>query len=308
MNSIEGLVVAPFTPMKEDGSIHLDRIPALYEHYRGHKIVGAFINGSTGEGLSLTTRERKQIAEKWNEVITDDFKLLIHVGHAALEDAKSLGKHAAHLSNVTAVSTVGPFYRKPADVAGLVDFCQQVAGAAPNVPFYYYHIPALTEVDFSMVDFLAQGSEKIPTLRGIKFTNHDYVDFSRCLEFANGKYDIMFGNDELMSCGLMLGARGFVGSTYNLFPHLYHEIIAAYEQGSFTEVRRLQRKSMEFVRLIDQYEYGGAAKGVMKLLGLDCGPARLPLQTIDADELTALEKKLSKTDFFSYAIGKGSSV
>ncbi|WP_372638127.1 dihydrodipicolinate synthase family protein [Fodinibius sp.] len=304
MNSIEGLVVAPFTPMKEDGSIQLDMIPPLYEHYREQKIVGAFINGSTGEGLSLTTRERKQLAEKWNETITDDFKLLIHVGHAGVEDAKSLGKHAAQLSNVTGISTVGPFYRKPADVGGLVDFCQQVAEAAPEVPFYYYHIPALTEVNFSMVDFLAEGSEKIPMLSGIKFSNYDYVDFSRCLEFADGKYDIMFGNDELMSCGLILGARGFVGSTYNLFPGLYHEILAAYERGDLSEVRRLQRKSMEFVRLIDQYEYGGAAKGVMKLLGLDCGPARLPLQTIDAGELTALEKKLRETDFFSYAMDK----
>lgn len=300
---IKGLVAAPFTPMNEDRSINLSFIPKLYERFRKNGVVGVFINGSTSEGLSLTTEERKALTEAWNGVVDNDFKLLAHVGHAGIEDAKNLARHAAKFKSVSGISTVGPFYQKPGSTRELVHFCKEIAIEAPELPFYYYHIPSLTAVDFPMYDFLTLASDAIPTLAGIKFSNHDYVDFSRCLEFQDERFDIMFGNDELLSCGLMLGARGFVGSTYNLFPKLYHKIFKAFEEGNLTKVQRLQRKSMEYVQLINQYGgYNGAAKGVMKLLGVDCGPARLPLKTPLKSQLDELEIRLGEKGFFKYAV------
>lgn len=305
MNSkkLKGLIAAPFTPMSKDRSINLSVIPRMYERFRKNDVIGAFINGSTSEGLSLTTDERKTLAETWDEVVDSDFKLLVHVGHAGIEDAKTLSRHAAKLKFVSGISTVGPFYQKPDSTKELVRFCKEIAREAPEVPFYYYHIPPLTAVDFPMHDFLNLASDEIPTLSGIKFSNHDYVDFSQCLQFQDERFDIMFGNDELLSCGLMLGARGFVGSTYNLFPKLYHEIFEAFKEGKVTEVQQLQHKSMEYVRIIHQYGgYNGAAKGVMKLLGIDCGPARLPLKTPSKDQLDELGFALRNKNFFSYAL------
>ncbi|HLR33082.1 MAG TPA: dihydrodipicolinate synthase family protein [Fodinibius sp.] len=299
---IKGLVAAPFTPMNEDRSVNFRLIPELYKRFRRQGVIGVFINGSTSEGLSLTNEERKALTEAWDEVVDDDFKLLVHVGHAGLQDAKDLARHASQYGSIDGISTVGPFYRKPNSTKELVAFCREIALAAAECPFYYYHIPVLTGVDFPMYDFLTIAADEIPTLAGIKFSQQDFVDFSRCRQFGDERYDLMFGIDELLSCGLMLGAQGFVGSSYNLFPGLYHDIFEAFNEGDIGEVQRLQRKSMEYIRLIDQYDgYNGAAKGVMKLLGIDCGPARLPLQTITDDELTELEKELRQENFFEYA-------
>ncbi|MCW9708823.1 dihydrodipicolinate synthase family protein [Fodinibius salsisoli] len=298
---IKGLVAAPFTPMNENRSINLSLIPKLYERFQQNDVIGVFINGSTSEGLSLTTNERKALTEAWNEVIDDGFKLLVHVGHTSIEDAKNLARHATDLKSVSGISTVGPFYQKPDSTKELVEFCREIATEAPEVPFYYYHIPPITAVNFPMHDFLSLASDEIPTLAGIKFSNHDYVDFSQCLEFQDERFDIMFGNDELLSCGLMLGAHGFVGSTYNLFPELYHKIFEAFEEDNLKRVQHLQRKSMEYVQTIDEYGgYNGAAKGVMKLLGIDCGPARLPLKTPSNGQLDKLEVALRKKGFFKY--------
>src|SRR5438876_2417164 len=55
-----------------------------------------------------------------------------------------------------------------ADLDTLVDWCAGIASAAPEIPFYFYDIPALTGVSFPMPDFLAQGSARIPTLAGLK--------------------------------------------------------------------------------------------------------------------------------------------
>lgn len=302
MNKIEGLIAASFTPMKIDRSINLALIPELYESFKQNNIGGVFINGSTSEGLSLTTKERMKVTEAWSNAISDDFKLLVHVGHAALQDARVLAEHAALCSSVSGISTVGPFYQKPNSVSELVDFCKEIAKSASEIPFYYYHIPEITGVDFPMIDFLKRASDEIPTLAGIKFSNHDFIDYSQCRQYANEHYDLMFGTDELLSCGLMLGAKGFIGSTYNLFPHLYHQIIDAFEQNDIGQVQQLQRKSMEYVRIIGHYGFGGAAKGVMKLLDLDCGPARLPFQTINKKQLNQLENELTNKGFFEYTL------
>lgn len=65
MQKFEGLIAAPFTPMKENGEVNYDRIRVYYDFLKKNKMAGAFINGSTGEGVSLTQKERKKIAEQW---------------------------------------------------------------------------------------------------------------------------------------------------------------------------------------------------------------------------------------------------
>lgn len=56
---LQGLIAAPFTPMHPDGTLHLSLIPAYYEMLKANGITGAFICGSTGEGVSLTLQEKK---------------------------------------------------------------------------------------------------------------------------------------------------------------------------------------------------------------------------------------------------------
>jgi N-acetylneuraminate lyase len=61
--TITGLVAAPFTPMRPDGSINLELIPAIVDKLIKNKVNGMFVCGSTGEGPSLTSAERKLVAE-----------------------------------------------------------------------------------------------------------------------------------------------------------------------------------------------------------------------------------------------------
>ena len=301
INHINGLVAAPFTPMKQDGSVNLEVIPELFEIYKKNGITGVFVNGSTGEGLELTTKERMELTEAWSDTVQGEFDLLVHVGHSSLEEAKSLSKQAANCDFVTGISTVGPFYRKPDRVERLVEFCKEVAISAQNIPFYYYHIPILTGINIPMYDFIQVASKEISTFSGIKYSHHDLVDFSRCLHYEDQKYDIIFGNDELLSCGLTLGAKGFIGSTYNLFPSLYHQIIEAFDNGDMSTVQFLQNKAMKFVGIIDKYGYAAAAKQLMKHLGVDCGPARLPLHTNGDSQIKELVERLSNEGFFKYS-------
>jgi N-acetylneuraminate lyase len=301
MKNTKDLIAAPFTPMHPDGSVNLEMIEPLYNAYKNNRISGVFINGSTGEGLSLTSEERKKIAEVWSEIVDEDFKLILHVGHASISEAKELARHASGL-NLSGISTVGPFYAKPAGIEELVEFCEEIASCAPALPFYYYHIPELTGVNFSMTEFFPMAGQRIPSLKGVKFTDGNLIDFYQCQQVVEDGFEFFFGKDELLICGLGLGTDGFVGSTYNYMPHLYHEIMQAFNEGNIERARKLQGLSMKIVDIIASYGYSGAAKALMNLLGLNMGPVRLPLKTPVESDIQNLKSELKETSFWNYAL------
>jgi len=298
---LEGLIAAPFTPMKENGEVNLAVIEKQAELLRRNGVVGVFVCGTTGEGMSLTLEERKRVAERWVEVAPEGFRVLVHIGHTSPEAVKELAAHSAKIG-AAGVGAMGPCFFRPATVGDLVAFCEQTAAAAPDLPFYYYHIPSMTGVDFRMAEFLEAAAPRIPNLGGIKFTSGDLMDFGLCLELADGKYDILFGMDEYLLCGLVIGGRGAIGSTYNFAAPLYTRLIESFARGDLEEARALQVRSMKMVRLLEGtgVHFLGAAKAVMKMVGVDCGPVRPPLGNLTAEQYRALQAELEKLGFFDY--------
>ena len=201
------LISAPFTAMHEDGNLDLGKIEDQARSLARDGLRGAFVCGTTGEGASLTTTERKQVAERWCEV-AEGLEVIVHVGHTSLREARSLAGHAESIG-AAAIAAVAPFYHRPQSIMDLVDFCAELAEAAPQTPFYYYHIPSMTGVGFLMADFLRAARERVPTLAGIKYTHDDLTDYARCLEIAGDRYEVFFGRDEmLLSASGSRGARG----------------------------------------------------------------------------------------------------
>lgn len=152
-----------------------------------------------------------------------------------------------------------------------------------------------------MIRFLEQASKKIPNLAGIKYTHEDLMDYQLCLAFEDGRYDMLFGRDEILVCGLSLGARGAVGSTYNFAAPLYTNIIAAFDEGDLVGARKLQKKSVDLIQLLFQTpaSFQAVGKSVMKILGIDCGPVRPPLANMTQMAYENL-KGLMELGFFEY--------
>ena len=207
-----GLIAAPFTPFNADLSVNLDVIPAYARLLRDNGVSAAFICGTTGEGMSLTQAERVAVAEEWIRHADDKLRVIVHVGHNCLADAQELSRHAAAIG-ASAIAACAPSFFKPRDHGELVDWCARLAGAAPSVPFYYYNIPSMTGVGLNVAPFLAKAQTAIPSLEGIKYTHEDLTDYQACVKFGDGRYDILFGRDELLLEGWELQALGAVGST-----------------------------------------------------------------------------------------------
>jgi N-acetylneuraminate lyase len=185
-------------------------------------------------------------------------------------------------------------------VIDLVECLREVARAAPGVPLYYYHLPAFTGVRPDMVDVLRQAGEAIPGFAGIKFSEVDPATFSACTKFDGGRYDILWGSDETLLAGLAAGATAAIGSTYCFAAPLYRKVMAAHEQGDAGAARHWQERAAAMVDV--HLRRGGlpALKATMQLVGIDCGPARLPLRALSPAAVEVLRRDLEEIGFFDW--------
>ncbi|XP_023609780.1 N-acetylneuraminate lyase isoform X3 [Myotis lucifugus] len=117
----------------------------------------------------------------------------------------------------------------------LTAFLKEVAAAAPALPFYYYHIPALTGVKIRAEELLDGIQEKIPTFQGLKFSDTDLLDFGQCVDQNRQRqFAFLFGVDEQLLSALVMGATGAVGSTYNYLGKKTNQMLEAYERKDFS--------------------------------------------------------------------------
>ncbi|GAA3579214.1 dihydrodipicolinate synthase family protein [Snuella lapsa] len=288
---ISNLIAATYAPMHNDGSLNTERIKDYTQFLIRNHVAGVFMNGSTGDFTSLTIEERKAITLAWSENKSDDLYLIDHVGDPSLKVAKNLATYAA--DKVDAIAAIAPFYFRLNSIDKLIEYCKEIAACAPNLPFYYYHIPVLSGAHLNMASFLEQAKDKIPNLAGIKFTNNNLIDYGHCKSKANSKYNILFGYDELFINSLPLGANGWVGSTYNHLAPLYYKIKTLFENGDMEAAADLQSKAIRFVEFLDSNGgFNGVAKGFMKVLGVDCGPSRFPHTTLTDGDYAKIKKTL----------------
>ena len=133
-------------------------------------------------------------------------------------------------------------------------------------------------------------SAKIPSLAGVKFSHTAVFDMQAALAVDEGRYNLLFGSDEMLLSGLCGGAHGAVGSTYNFAAPLYNRIIAAYTACDMPTAQRLQAHAVEMVNVLVRHGGLPAIKAVMSFLDLDCGPVRLPLVALTPAEQQALHQ------------------
>lgn len=298
---IKGLIDAPFTPLTADGDVNCEPIPAYAAMLARNGLKGVFINGSSGEGYMLTEEERMVLAEAWMKARpAGDFKVIVHVGSTCVRSSRRLAEHAQAIG-ASGIGAMAPPFPKVGRVEELVKYCEEIAAGAPGLPFYFYHIPAFNGAYLPMLDFLKAVDGRIPNFAGIKYTFESLYEYNRCRRYADGKFDMLHGQDEtILPCLAMGGARGGIGGTTNYNGRVLTGILEAWEQGDLEKARELQNFAQDVIDVICHFRgniVGG--KRIMKLIGLDLGPNRTPFQNITDEEEAALRAELEAIGFFA---------
>lgn len=301
MERIKGLINAPFTPFYANGEVNYEPIEAYAKMLAKNGMKGVFINGSSGEGYLLTEEERMKLAERWVAVAPEGFKVIVHVGSTCVSSSRKLAAHAQEIGAWGIGAMASPF-PKVNRIEELVKYCEEIACGAPELPFYYYHIPVFNGAYLSMVALLEAVDGRIPNFAGIKYTYENLYEYNQCCLYKNGKFDMLHGQDETLLPSLAMGrTEGGICGTTNYNGRCQEGIRTAWLAGDIEKARELQDYSQAVINVICHYRgniVGG--KRIMKLLGLDLGGNRTPFQTMSDEEEVNLKKELEAINFFEH--------
>ena len=227
---------------------------------------------------------------------THGIKVVVHVGDDSVVVARDLAAHAqAHA--VDAIAAMPPTYIRPGSVTAYVDTMAYVAAGAPKLPFYLYHIPSKTNVVYKANAFLSAAAARtaanasfFPTLAGIKFTDSDLEDFLFCTAVkppaaspgaGAGRYNLLYGSDQMLMAGLAVGADGGVGTSYNWNAEVFAAVVAAVRAGDLPGARKAQLATNDLMARVVAAEAvqpdGYAWKAFFNMVSdADSGLPRLP--------------------------------
>nr|XP_056701183.1 N-acetylneuraminate lyase [Euleptes europaea] len=302
---LQGLVAATVTPMTQNGEINLSVIGQYVDYLISEQgVKNVFVNGTTGEGLSLSVQERKWLAEEWVAKGKDKLDhVIIHVGALSLPESKELAKHAAEIG-ADGIAVIAPFFFKQVNKDGLVAFLHDVAAEAPDVPFYYYHIPPLTGIEICVEKLLDGMMEQIPTFQGVKFSCTDLFDFGRSIKKNDqGQLVLLYGVDEQLLSALAMGADGAVGSTYNYLGRANNLLLEAFSNGDIVLAQKYQFSIQDFLSFVFAQGFGvPQTKAVITLVsGIAMGPPRLPLSRASEEFIAKVKTRLESVKNCPYS-------
>jgi len=297
--NFQGLVAATVTPMDERGDINLEPIPRALDYLERTGVVGIYVLGSTGEGMLLTDDERREVAAEYVRHAKGRFKIVVQVGHNSMRVSAELAAHAESLG-VDAVSATPPGYFKPGSETGLVEAIREIVDAAPATPFYYYHIPFLSGVVIDPMQFTVIAMDRLPTFVGIKYSDGATLHNLPLLQRAAPGLEFLSGSDEAYLQGIAQGYKAAVGSTYNYAAPIYHRVREAFEAGRCDEAREWQGRAMRMIDTILSTCGRAGLKAMMGMVGVDCGPARRPIEPATREQVATLRKELTNMGWFEW--------
>ncbi|CAM9265358.1 unnamed protein product, partial [Ectocarpus fasciculatus] len=271
---------------------------------------GAFVNGTSGESMSLSNQERKDILSAWQGArvkLELDFKLIAHVGCNSLSEARDLAEHAQRIG-ADAIAVMTPNFFKPASASILVEYLAAVASAAPQTPCLYYHFPAVTGVSIPAADIvrLSLASASFPTFAGMKFTSVDMVDYGNCCSAdPDGKLAFLPGYEGQTiaylpyhagrgcygAVGLLFSVLGTLHKDMSLFAGLHWE--RALTADDMKTALELQEECRTFLSFASKYGIFATVKETLLLKGIiKSAVMRLPQESLSEESVKRLKVDL----------------
>ena len=266
------VVTAMVTPFKDDYSLDLERTSALTRWLLDHGSDSVLVAGSTGESATLSDEEKAdlfrtaaQAAEGRGQVIagagTYDTRHSVHLTEAAEE------------AGVDAILLVAPYYNKPPQ-RGLLEHFTRVAGAT-SLPVIVYNIPGRTGVRIEHDTLL--GLAEVPNIVAVKDSTGDLDGASRLIAEAPDGFEVYSGDDWATFGYVCLGAAGIVSVASHLVGDQIAEMIGLIEKADLVGARQIHQRLHSLFHALFVTSNPIPVKAAMGLIGLPCGPTRLPL-------------------------------
>jgi len=288
---IHGVIVPTVTPMTDDGtSIRPDVMKPLADYLIAKETKGLFPLGTTGEGVLLTSEERKTLAEATVNAVDGRVPVIIHTGAITTADTIDLTAHAKSVG-ADAVAVIAPYYFGHSDEALIAHF-EAVLDAVSDMPMYLYNFPGVSNNTLSLevVTRLAKYNEMVV---GLKDSSGDLQTLFATNRLQSGNFNTALGPDELILAGVSMGVDASVSGHANLVPEIVVPLYNATVAGNLDEAQEHQRKLNQVREVLASGGWLPVMKALLNERGIPVGGVRRPLLSPDDEVIQAAIRQLS---------------
>ncbi|WP_416546981.1 dihydrodipicolinate synthase family protein [Limnohabitans sp. DCL3] len=225
-NGFQGIWPAMLTPL--DAQLNIDH-PKLAAHALSliHAGCGGVtIFGTTGEGPSFSSAERKQAVEQLIANGVPAERIMVSTSCTAVTETLELTRHAVDLG-VHGCLVLPPFFFKGVSDEGILNaYIQVIEGVGPkDWRLYLYHIPQVIGVNLSH-GVIAELLQRYPSIiAGIKDSSCDRAHSVALAQAFMPALTVYVGYEpDLPTLGPM-GSTGAISGLANFLPRTVHRMV-----------------------------------------------------------------------------------
>lgn len=290
-SNLRGVMPALLTPFDAQQKIDKESLRRLVRFNIEQGVDGVYVGGSTGEAFIQSLAEREEVLEIVAEEGKGKITLIAHVGCVSTAESQQLAA-AAKRYGFDAVSAVTPFYY-PFSFEEHCDHYRAIIDSADGLPMVVYNIPALSGVKLTLDQINTLVT--LPGVGALKQTSGDLYQMEQ-IRRAHPELVLYNGYDEIFASGLLAGADGGIGSTYNIMGWRYMGIAQALKEGDIAKAQQLQRECNKVIDLLIKVGVFRGLKTVLHYMDVVAVPlCRKPFAPVDEKylpELKSLAQKL----------------
>jgi 4-hydroxy-tetrahydrodipicolinate synthase len=287
MTKFIGTGVALITPFKADLSIDFDALERLVEYNIVNGTEYLVICGTTGESVTVTAEEKKELVEFISKINKGRLPLVLGIGgNNTANVIKEI--ETTNFSDIDAILSVSPYYSKPTQ-EGIYQHFKAISEVAPK-PIILYNVPGRTSSNM-LPETTLRLAKDFTNIIAVKEAGNNVHQYLELLRTKPKDFLIMSGDDDLALGVALAGGSGVISVIGQALPKEFSEMIRLGIAGKAKDAYDIHFKLMPITGLIFSENNPAGIKAVLNELSISKSYVRLPLV-----EATNNLKKAIKTE------------
>lgn len=274
--------------MTPDG-VDYESLGRLIESQVAGGVSGVVAVGTTGECPTLDAKEHLDVIKYAIKVADGRIPVFAGTGSNCTREAVELTVEADK-AGADGFLVVAPYYNKPSQ-EGLFLHMSELAKHTAK-PIMLYSIPGRCGIEISN-DTVLRLRAAYDNFRVLKEAGGKVGKVADLFAKADGKVDILSGDDGLTTEFIKAGAKGVVSVASNLVPATMVELVNAAMSGDWAKAAEIDAKLHGFFKALFIEPNPVPAKTAMKMAGLIKDDfVRLPLCAMRPENVEILKREM----------------
>jgi len=276
MSRFGTILTAMITPFDASGNLDSKEAARIASWLVERGNDGLVIAGTTGEGMTLDTNERRALFTAVKAAIAGRATMIANVGTNDVRSTIRAGIDAQE-AGADALLVVVPPYAKPTQ-GGMLDYFGAIADTTA-LPMFVYNIPGRTAANMLPATLL-ELNRRHRNIVGVKESSGDLKQIATIVRDRPAGFTVWSGDDHLFLPSLAVGVDGLVGVTSHLCSREYRSMVEAFRAGEVSRAASIHNDLLDLTDALFTITSPIAVKWAMGELGFKVGRCRPPLDAL----------------------------